>query len=91
KPELYQEFESTWRNMTRMIHQNVEGALGSICLRALDSPDEMITIATWKTEDEWRAFIKEAKGGSMRTLHDLASLVDAAPYLEIGDETVLAE
>lgn len=90
-PERQGEFEATWQKTTRAIHENVEGALGSICLRAVDSPGEMITIATWQTEQEWRAFIQEAKGQSMRGLHAIATLVSATPYFEVGDETVSPE
>lgn len=87
-PEHQAEFEATWQKTTRAIHENVEGALGSICLRAIDSPGEMITIATWQTEHQWRSFIREAKQQSMSGLHALATLVSTTPYFEVGDETV---
>ncbi len=88
EPDRQAEFENTWRHMTRAIHEDVAGALGSICLQAIDTPDEMVTIATWETEDQWRSFIQEAKRDSMKKLHALASLIDVSPYFEVGDETV---
>ncbi len=85
------EFETTWQKTTRAIHDHTEGALGSICLRSIENPGEMITMATWQTEEQWRAFIRQAKHQSMKSLHALATLVSATPYVEVGDETVTPE
>lgn len=91
EPDQQAEFKATWRNTTRAIHRDVAGALGSMCLRSIDRPDEMITIATWQTEQQWRAFIEDAKHQSMKGLHALGSLISAEPYAEVGDETVSAD
>ena len=90
-PARMDEFEAHWRTMTRSIHERTPGALGSFCLRSVDDPGEILTIALWQSEAQWRSFIKTAKTGPMKGLHAIARQVSAKAYQQIGDETVLPD
>ena len=87
-PDQMNTFESTWRETTRRIHYGTPGALGSFCLRSIDDPTAVLTIALWNTEAQWRQFIERAKTGSMKRLHAIATHVSVAAYHQVGDETV---
>ncbi len=82
-------FLERWKETTNTIHETTEGALGSFCLQGIDDEDEILTVALWKSEHQWRQFIAAAKTGSMRAMHDLATQVSVTPYRQLGDETVL--
>ena len=84
------EFNATWRATTRSIHNSTEGARGSFCVRSIDNPGEVLTIALWETEAQWRDFMANAKSHSMRSLHEIAEQVSARVYAQLGDETVAA-
>lgn len=87
-PDRMDEFEQVWRRTTRAIHETTPGARGSFCLRSLDAPDEILTIALWDTEDHWRSFIETAKTGSMKGLHEIGTQTSVRAYHQVGDETV---
>ena len=89
EPERMEAFEAAWRETTRAIHRDTEGALGSFCLRSLDDPKAVLTVALWESEVQWRAFIETAKSGSMKRMHDLGKQVSAKAYHQLGDETVM--
>jgi heme-degrading monooxygenase HmoA len=81
-------FLACWKAATNGIHATTDGAPGSFCLQDLEEADEFLTVALWKTEAQWRRFIIDARAGSMRGLHALATQISAAPYRQFGDETV---
>lgn len=81
-------FFNTWREATRTIHRTVPGALGSFCLQDIEDSDTLITVALWRTEAEWRAFIPNAPEGPMKALHQLATLISATPCHQLADETI---
>lgn len=87
-PERMDSFEQTWRRTTRAIHDAMPGALGSFCLRSIEAPGEILTIALWETEAQWRRFIETAKTTSMKGLHEIGTQVSAKAYHQVGDETV---
>jgi len=86
--ERSEAFRSAWRKTTRNIHQTVDGALGSFCLAGIDDRDEVLTVALWESEAQWRRFIQTAKTDSMKSLHDLAEQISVKAYTQVGDETV---
>nr|WP_070958856.1 antibiotic biosynthesis monooxygenase family protein [Hyphomonas sp. Mor2] len=87
-PERLDEFSEAWRRTTRAIHASTPGARGSFGLQSIEAPDEVLTIALWETEAQWRAFIETARSGSMRAMHEIATQLSATAYHQIGDETV---
>ena len=88
-PENLSRFESVWRNMTRSIHADVAGALGSFCLQELEDPTTVLTVALWESEAQWRAFMGDSdKAPRMSPLHEIAEQLTATPYKQLGDETV---
>lgn len=90
-PERKQEFTEAWRNATRAIHEDTPGALGSFCLENIEEAGEVLTVALWHSEQQWRDFIGSAKQGPMAALHDIGTLVSSTPYNQLGDETVAPE
>lgn len=88
--ERAEAFRSVWRKTTRNIHQAVDGALGSFCLAGIDDPDEVVTVALWESEEQWKSFIQTAKTDSMKSLHELAEQISVKAYTQVGDETVYA-
>lgn len=82
------QFIEKWKLTTNKIHQHTPGALGSFCLQNLKDSDEVLTIALWESEAQWREFIKTAKTGSMNAMHSIAEQISATPYLQLGDESV---
>lgn len=82
------EFVERWRRATTAIHETTEGALGSFCLQGIEAEDEILTVALWRTEAQWRGFIDAARTGHMRSLHEIATQLSATPYRQLGDETV---
>ncbi len=89
--ERKQEFADAWRGATRAIHKETPGALGSFCLENIEDTDEVLTVALWRSEQEWRDFIGDAKKGPMAILHEIGTLVSSTPYKQLGDETVTPE
>lgn len=87
-PEDREDFIARWQQATRAIHETTAGALGSFCLGAIDKQDELMTIALWRSEAEWRAFMPKARTGPMAVLHRIGTLQSATPYDQLGDETV---
>ncbi len=83
-----EEFRDAWREVTTGIHARTEGARGSFCIQSIDDPSEVLTIALWDDEQDWRAFIKTAKAMSMKALHEIGEQLSATPYVQLGDETV---
>ncbi len=90
-PDRQDAFATAWRQATRAIHAETPGALGSFCLQSIDAPDEMLTIALWRTEQDWRDFIGAARQGPMGAIHKLGELISTTPYRQLGDETVTAD
>lgn len=86
--ERKQEFADTWRGATRAIHAETPGALGSFCLENIEDADEVLTVALWQSEQQWRDFIGGAKLGPMAALHEIGTLLSSTPYKQLGDETV---
>ena len=81
-------FRDAWREVTTGIHAGTQGARGSFCIQSIDDPGEVLTIALWDSEEDWRDFIKTARTTSMKALHDIGEQVSATPYVQLGDETV---
>ncbi|MBO6505310.1 MAG: antibiotic biosynthesis monooxygenase [Kordiimonadaceae bacterium] len=90
-PERKQEFADAWQKATRAIHGETPGALGSFCLENIEDVDEVLTVALWHSEQQWRDFIGSAKQGPMAALHDIGTLLSTTPYNQLGDETVALE
>ena len=82
------EFVERLRKATKAIHQTTQGALGSFCLQDIKDEEEIITVAIWRTEEQWRRFMATAKNGSMSSMHEVATQLSATPYRQLGDETM---
>src|SRR5262249_9210113 len=48
-----QEFVSAWADQTRLLRDSVEGARGSMLLRAADEADVYVGIARWTDAQAW--------------------------------------
>lgn len=89
-PGRREAFIATWQTMPRRIHQSVPGARGSLCLQAIQGQDEIVTMALWDSEEQWRTFIPAAKATQIKPLHDIATKVSVEAFHQIADETVSA-
>ena len=90
-PARREEFVGAWRQATRAIHRETPGAMGSFCLETMGSTDELLTVALWQSEAEWRTFISSARAGPMATIHKIGELISTTPYAQLGDETVFVD
>ena len=86
--EDFNDFCEVWRLTTRKIHETTPGARGSFCLQSIEAECEVITVALWEGEAQWREFIKNAQSSDMRALHDIGELISATPYNQIDDRTI---
>jgi len=82
------EFQAVWQDVTRGIHKTTDGARGSFCIQNIDDPSEVLTVALWDSEAQWRAFIPTARSTSMKRLHEIGTQLSATPYVQLGDETI---
>ena len=90
-PARQQEFVSAWQLATRTIHHDIPGAMGSFCLETIGAPDQVLTVALWQSEEDWRAFIPNARNGPMASIHKIGELISITPYQQLGDETVFVD
>lgn len=81
-------FRNAWRTATREIHANVKGARGSFMLQEKGKPGEILTIARWDTEEDWRAFWKEEDPEEMRIMRSLGERGALEVFDEFADFTV---
>jgi len=76
--ERVEESTLAWREVTTSVHGTTLGARGSFRLREIDHPEEILTIALWGEEEDWRDFIGTAKATSMCRLHEIGEQISAA-------------
>jgi heme-degrading monooxygenase HmoA len=81
-------FRDAWREATYRIHREVNGARGSFLLQQAGDPGEILTIARWESEGDWRAFWQEEDPGEMRAMRDLGKRGRVEVYDEFADCTV---
>ncbi|ALR91649.1 Antibiotic biosynthesis monooxygenase [Vibrio alginolyticus] len=85
--EKMDEFQNIWRSTTDSIHQSVEGALGSFMLRSYDVPEKVLTIAKWRTREDWERFWGTSNPEKMKKMSEIAERISVEPFDEIEDRT----
>ncbi|MEO1039471.1 MAG: antibiotic biosynthesis monooxygenase [Pseudomonadota bacterium] len=81
------EFLAAWARTTDAIHAATPGARGSLCLRAAEDSGRFITQAVWDDLDQWRAFVRTARGDQMRAMHEIATLESTEAFELVEDRT----
>ena len=81
-------FRDAWREATRRIHREVNGARGSFLLQQAGNPGKILTIARWESEIDWRAFWQEDDPEEMRTMRSLGKRGREDMYDEFADFSV---
>ena len=85
--EKMDEFQNIWRSTTDSIHQSVDGALGSFMLRAYDVPEKVLTIAKWRTREDWERFWGTSNPEKMKKMSEIAERISVESFDEIEDRT----
>ena len=81
------EFHNIWRSTTDGIHQSVDGALGSFMIRSADTPEKVLTIAKWRSREDWQRFWGNSNPEKMQQMRDIAERVSFEAFDEIEDRT----
>ncbi|MCE0557973.1 MULTISPECIES: antibiotic biosynthesis monooxygenase [Motilimonas] len=85
--EKMNEFQDVWRSATDSIHHSVAGALGSFMLRSSDSPEKVLTIAKWRTRQDWELFWGNCNPEKMQKMREIAERISVEAFDEIEDRT----
>ncbi|GMM88896.1 antibiotic biosynthesis monooxygenase family protein [Vibrio fortis] len=81
------EFQSVWRSATESIHESVEGALGSFMLQSSDTPEKVLTIAKWRSREDWELFWGNRNPEKMQKMRDIAERISVEAFDEVEDRT----
>lgn len=85
--EKMDEFQNIWRSTTDSIHQSVDGAFGSFMLRSYDVPEKVLTIAKWRTREDWERFWGTNNPEKMKKMSEIAERISVESFDEIEDRT----
>ncbi|WP_125561684.1 antibiotic biosynthesis monooxygenase family protein [Pseudoalteromonas rubra] len=81
------EFQATWQKTTDAIHHSVDGALGSFMLQSTDQPDKVLTIAKWRSREDWLHFWGNSNPEKMQRMRELATRISVETFDELEDRT----
>lgn len=81
------EFQNVWRAATESIHHSVDGALGSFMLCSYDTPEKVLTIAKWKTREDWELFWGNRNPEKMQKMCEIAERISVEAFDEVEDRT----
>ncbi|EJG1655645.1 antibiotic biosynthesis monooxygenase [Vibrio parahaemolyticus] len=84
------EFQTVWRSTTDSIHHTVEGALGSFMLNSIEKPEKVLTIAKWRSRQDWELFWENSnpeKMQKMQKMREIAERISVESFDEIEDRT----
>ncbi|ELP4436169.1 antibiotic biosynthesis monooxygenase [Vibrio vulnificus] len=87
------EFQKVWRSTTDSIHHTVEGALGSFMLNSIEKPEKVLTIAKWRSRQDWELFWENSnpekmqKMQKMQKMREIAERISVESFDEIEDRT----
>lgn len=87
EPEKFDDFRLVWSDTTELIHETVEGAMGSKLFRSASDERIVITIARWRSLAEWRSFWEDSSPSQMKGMNLLAEKVSVEVYEDIVDRT----
>ncbi|WP_125716469.1 antibiotic biosynthesis monooxygenase family protein [Pseudoalteromonas rubra] len=80
-------FKAVWQNTTDAIHASVDGALGSFMLQSAEHPEKVLTIAKWRSREDWLHFWGNSNPQSMQRMRELAKRISVETFEEIEDRT----
>lgn len=80
-------FVETWKRTTNSIHEEVEGAQGSIMLQNDQDTTQIKTIAKWDSLDQWKQFWQDSNPTQMGAMHKLGRRVSVEIFREVDDFT----
>ena len=86
--ENFDAFRRAWRNTTQTIHQNVEGAKGSLLLRSEDDVTQVLTMATWDSTEHWQRFWGESNPQQMEKMRSLGTRISVEVFEQVEDQTL---
>ncbi|HDI3156212.1 TPA: antibiotic biosynthesis monooxygenase [Vibrio cholerae] len=81
------EFQKVWRSTTDSIHHTVEGALGSFMLHSFEKPEKVLTIAKWRSRQDWELFWENSNPEKMQKMREIAERISVESFDEIEDRT----
>ncbi|MCG6264842.1 antibiotic biosynthesis monooxygenase [Vibrio vulnificus] len=81
------EFQKVWRSTTDSIHHTVEGALGSFMLNSFEKPEKVLTIAKWRSRQDWELFWENSNPEKMHKMREIAEGISVESFDEIEDRT----
>ena len=87
EPQNFEKFKEMWRATTNGIHESVEGALGSFMLQSFEDKTEVITVAKWKSVQQWQEFWGSKNPKQMQSMRDLGERLSVEVFEEIEDHT----
>ena len=85
--ENFDSFRTTWRETTNRIHATVPGALGSFMLKGHENQREVLTVAKWKSYEDWEKFWGNADPKDMEAMRKLGKRLSVETYHEVEDHT----
>ncbi|MCB1780036.1 MAG: antibiotic biosynthesis monooxygenase [Candidatus Competibacteraceae bacterium] len=85
--EKLSEFQNVWRSATDSIHHSVDGALGNFMIRSSDSPEKVLTIAKWRSREDWELFWGNHNPEKMQKMCEIAERISVEAFFEIEDRT----
>ena len=80
-------FIKTWKKTTNKIHEEVQGARGSLLLQNERDATQIKTIARWDALSDWQQFWQQDKPDQMKSMHDLGERVSVEIFNEVDDFT----
>lgn len=86
-PENFEAFKEIWSATTNRIHESVHGALGSFLLQSAINNTEVLTVAKWKTLEDWKKFFENQNPESMQAMRRLGERISVEAFEEIEDHT----
>lgn len=87
QPENFEKFKQAWSVATNRIHETIDGARGSLMLRADEDSSVVLTIARWDSIEAWKSFWQGLPPSEMERMRELGDFLSSEAYNEIDDFT----
>ncbi len=63
------------------------GALGSFMLHSFDKPEKVLTIAKWRSRQDWELFWENSNPEKMQKMREIAERISVESFDEIEDRS----
>jgi len=85
EPGRERDFEAAWAGRTWQLRESVDGALGSMLLRATDGSGQYVGIARWTDANAWaeRRGADRLDGGFATVMEEVAELLSTEVFDEM--------